>query len=109
MAALGFGGCATAIPDTPAVLVSADAQTLEEIATAIGASLGRGPVRFGAGDPTRTPSIAVLPPPVSGLEDRSLARPSMYDLVLRGGACVAIARDGANAVRLGRVRCSPVR
>lgn len=104
--ALLSGGCVTgAAHSMPAVLASGDEETVTALKTVLADALNRSDVILGAGDPTKTPVIAVQPHKPSRYEDRSLARPILFDIELRGGACVAVRRDTGEAFDLTGVAC----
>jgi len=100
--------CQTAETPRPAVLVRADAQTLEALKSALADALGVAHVELGAGDLTRTSAIPVLPSPPSPLEGRSPAMPILYDLAVRGEDCLAIARGSGEEIALRGVSCRPL-
>lgn len=100
------GGCATgAAGAMPAVLESADAETMAALKTVLGEALNAARVELGAGDPSASPVIAVLPPKPGPHEDRSLARPILFDIEIRDGACVAVRRDTGQAFDMGGIAC----
>lgn len=104
--ALLSGGCVTgAAYRMPAVLVSADEDAMAAVKAVLADALEVGRVELGAGDPTTSPVIAVLPPKLGPHEDRSTARPILFDIELRGGACVAVRRDTGEAFDLAGVAC----
>lgn len=98
-------GCVSGVAHSmPAVLESGDAETITMLKSALADAMNTKTVELGAGDPTVASTIAVLPPRLSTNEDRSLARPVLFDLELRGQACFAVRRDTGAAYALG-VRC----
>lgn len=108
-AALTVAACASSASQTPAVLVSADEETMLAVAAAIAEARGVGRVEFGAGDPTATASLAVLPPRPGPKEDRSLATPTVYDIVLRGETCLLVDKEtGAEISLPAPVACRPL-
>lgn len=92
--------------DGPALLGDAPGADLAPLRAGVAAALSRGQVAFGAPDPRAEPTLSVLPPRLGPFEQRSAALPAVYDLRLRGGACVLVARDG-EVVPLPNVPCRP--
>lgn len=108
-AGLMIAACASSATDAPAVLVSADDDTLLAVAAAIAEARGTARVEFGAGDPTETASLAVLPARPGPKEDRSLAAPTIYDIVLRGETCLLIEKaTGTEIILPEPVSCRPL-
>ena len=104
--ALLSGGCVTgAAYRMPAVLAGADEDAMAALKAGLADALEVGRVELGAGDPTTSPVITVLPPVLGPHEDRSPARPILFDLELRGGACVAVRHDTGEAFDLAGVAC----
>jgi hypothetical protein len=97
------GGGAYSGGETPAVLASAE--DIPALKAALAGAMGRARIELGAGDPTREPVVAVLPPPLGPNEDRSPATPALFDLVLRGGDCYAVRRDTGEETALAGVEC----
>ena len=104
---LSVSACATAKEPVPAVLESADEQTLSELTTVLGRALNRGNIKLGAGDPSEEPVLAILPPPLSPEETASLAKPMIYDIILDEGVCVAVQREGGDRIELTGISCRP--
>ncbi|WP_375206448.1 hypothetical protein [Hyphococcus sp.] len=102
------GGCQTVSTKTPAVLTQDDAQTLDQVKSVLAAALGRASIDLGPGDLTESSVISVLPPPLASREDRSLARPVIFDIMMSGKACYAVRRDTGDAYELG-VPCKSTR
>ncbi|MBB34641.1 MAG: hypothetical protein CME88_04415 [Hirschia sp.] len=95
-------------PLQPAVIASADADTLAALKTALSGALGRANITFGAGDLTANPTITILPPPPNPNETHSVAMPTMFDLYLgEDGACYAIQRGKQDKITLDGVACRP--
>lgn len=92
-------------PSGPAFLASDDADNMTALQAGLAAAMGRASVELGAGDPLSTGAVAVLPPPVTSPEDRSLAMPVMFDLEMRDGECVAVRRDSGSVHDLPGVQC----
>lgn len=105
--AIALAACQHNQAPAPAVLVDADAETLDALRTAFALVLGRANVEFGAGDPTVSPSIAVLPPKPTDLETQSAAMPTMFDLYVRGDTCFAVRRGDETEIKLANIACRP--
>jgi hypothetical protein len=97
------GGAYAGDGETPAVLASED--DIPALKAALAGALGRARIELGAGDPTREPVVAVLPPPLGPNEDRSPATPALFDLVLRNGGCYAVSRETGEETALAGVEC----
>jgi hypothetical protein len=100
-----FAGCCqstSAQAASPAVLAQADEATMARIKAALAKEMGRSPVELGPGDLTQSSTISVLPLPPGPLEDRSLARPTIFRLEIEGGACVLV-REGEAGVSGARI------
>lgn len=74
---------------------------------ALAESMDRATIELGAGDPTVTPSIAVLPPKPTTFETQSPALPTMFDLYMRENYCFAMRRGDDAEIALAGVRCRP--
>jgi len=100
-------GCETHAPPTPAVLEDPDETTWSIISETLADALGRAQVEIGPGNYSRYTAIPVLPPPLGPAEDRSLATPTYFDLMLIDGVCVAVRRDTGDEYALDGVSCRP--
>lgn len=105
--AMGAGACQSTFAETPAVLVSADAETIGRLKAALAVEMGDASIELGPGDLTQTSIVSVLPPPPGPREGNSPAMPTRFDLVLRGDACFARRRDSGADVALPGVACRP--
>ena len=116
LAALALGGCHSPPPESapstgkaaPAVLSSADGETLEKVRSVLAGAMNTATVKLGAGDPTKTPVIPVLPPKPGAYEGRSMAMPTLFDIVLKDGACFLMRRKDGAAFPLDGVACRPL-
>lgn len=104
---VSLSACQTAPRDGPARLDIGKPGTREALHRDLGAILGRAEVELGPEDLSVSTSISVLPPRPGRYETRSLARPEVFDLVIRNGACVAVRRRTGTAYPLDDVRCVP--
>jgi hypothetical protein len=107
-AALLAGGCQSACQTAaaaPAVLTRADDATMDRLKTALAKAVGRPQIELGPGDPTQTSVLSVLPPRPGPLEDRSLAKPTIFRLEIAGKDCTAIREDTGARVPLVGVEC----
>ncbi|GAB4517175.1 MAG: hypothetical protein Kow00133_01450 [Amphiplicatus sp.] len=93
----------------PAVLASADAETMAQVKSALAEAMGVAKIELGAGDPAKVSTLSVLPPRPTPHEDRSLARPTQFDIVLKEGRCFAVRRNTGEAHELEGVSCRPLR
>ncbi len=100
-AAIVTGACQTASPKTDAVLAAADDRTIAQVKSVLAEAVGRASIELGAGDAARDTFLTVLPPPLASREDRSMATPVVFDIVLSGGGCYAVRRDTSEAFPLG--------
>lgn len=107
-ALLCASACQSAPPAEPAVLSAGDAETIAAVKVALARALGVASVELGPGDPTTEPTLAVLPPAPGPLEGRSLARPILFDIMLRSGRCYLVRRDSGQAYALDGVSCRRV-
>ncbi|MEM6557046.1 MAG: hypothetical protein AAF642_14300 [Pseudomonadota bacterium] len=103
--ALTLAACQHTTAPEPAILVEADADSLEALRAGLAQAMNRAQIEFGAGDPTATPSVAVLPPKPTALETQSTALPTMFDLYTRGETCFAIQRGAESEIVLPGVTC----
>ncbi len=92
-------------PVAPAVLVSADAATMAKVKAVLADAVGRATIELGPEDPTQSSTLSVLPPRPSSLEDRSLAAPVQFDLMIQDGNCYAVRRATSAMLRLDGVSC----
>jgi hypothetical protein len=89
----------------PAVLVKNDEASMAGLKGALAKAMGQANVTLGAGDPTQTPSIAVLPRPPGPLEGNSPAMPTIFRLEMEGQACFVTREDGGVRQRVDGVAC----
>ena len=101
-------GCETHVAPTPAVLETADAETMATLTAALASAMGQAQTDLGPSDLTAESVIAVLPPPLGPGEDRSLATPTYFDLVIIDGDCVAVRRETGDQYVLDGVSCRPL-
>jgi hypothetical protein len=98
--------CQSASPRTPAVLVSADEETMTRLRSVLADAMQTAEIELGPEDPTQSSVISVLPARLGPLEGRSPSIPTQFDLVLEGGQCFAVRRGGA-AHALTGIACRP--
>jgi hypothetical protein len=97
------GACqSTAAAATPAVLTHGDAATMARLKAVLAKAMGRAPIELGPGDPTQSSVVSVLPLPPGPLEDRSLAKPTIFRLEIEGGTCFLV-REGEHAATGARI------
>ena len=107
-AALGLGACQHASEAAPAVLQDRSDETMAAIRNALTETVGRANFEFGVSDPTANATLIVLPPPLSPHEDRSPAKPTVFDLVMKNGICYAIHPETRTEIELTGVPCQPM-
>lgn len=107
MAAASLGACQSNGAATPAVLETADELTMAEVKAALARAMNDASVEIGPGDLTQTSTISALPPRLNPNEDRSLAAPTQFDLMIRDGACFLVRRDTDEEFALANVACKP--
>ena len=89
----------------PAVLTHADEAAMGRLKAALAKAMGQAEVQLGPGDPTQSPVLSVLPLPPGPLEDRSLAKPTIFRLVIEGETCLLVREDTGERVVLEGVDC----
>jgi hypothetical protein len=104
-AAMLAGACQSASPAVPAVLVHADGDTISRLKTQLAKAMGRPQIELGPGDPTQSSRLSVLPPKPGPLEDRSLAKPTIFLIQLEGETCTLIREDTGARIALEGVNC----
>jgi hypothetical protein len=92
----------------PAVVSRADAGAMNQLKAALARAMGRASVELGPGDPAQSPVISVLPLPPGPLEDRSLAKPTIFHLEIAGGACTLVRQDTGERFPAEGVDCRAV-
>lgn len=107
-AALITAACQT-IPaaSVPALLIQGDTQSAASLIAALEKEMGRSPLNLGPSDPTRSPTISVLPIPPGPLEDRSPALPTTFRLELTGAACALVRETPPRTIPLPATKCRP--
>jgi len=107
MGAAALGACQSSAAAAPAVLETADARTIAELKSVLARAMNDASVDIGPGDLTQTSTISALPPRLNPIEDRSLAAPTQFDLMIRGGDCFLVRRDTNEEFALNGVACKP--
>ncbi|MEO0608278.1 MAG: hypothetical protein AAFY82_08595 [Pseudomonadota bacterium] len=108
IAVLALGACQHGPNPVDAVIADDTPETMAALKAGLGQAMGRTYIELGATDPTQRPMVSVLPLPLSPADDRSLERPTLFDLVLEDGVCLAINRETAQETPLPGVPCRPV-
>ena len=108
LAAVLLAACQTAEPVAPAVLASADSDTLEKLKSVLVHAVGRTSVELGPGDATNTSTLSVLPPRPNPALDRNTAQPTLFDIRLRGDTCMLVRRETGQAFDLTGIACRRV-
>lgn len=102
-----LAGCQSTVVPVPAVLSNADEPALSELRSVLARAMNDASVEIGPGDLTRTSTVTALPRRLNPNEDRSLARPVQFDLVVEGERCFLIRRDTGEEFALTGVACRP--
>lgn len=100
-----FAGCCQSVQAAPAVLTRADEAAMVRLKAALAKEMGRSPVELGPGDPTQSSVVSVLPLPPGPLEDRSLAKPTIFRLEIESGACILVREDTGARTALEGIEC----
>ncbi len=99
------GACQSTPMAVPAVLTHADQDAIGRLKAAIAKAMGRSQVELGPGDPTQSSVLSVLPLPAGPLEDRSLAKPTIFRLEIEGETCVLVREDTGARIALDGIGC----
>ncbi len=102
-----FAGCCQSLPAKPAVLTQADEAAMARLRATLAKEMGRSDVQLGPGDPTQSSTLSVLPLPPGPLEDRSLAKPTIFRLEIEGETCLLVREDTGARILLEGVNCRP--
>lgn len=108
MAILALGACQNASGQTPAILADDSPKTMAALKAGLSDAMGRTFIELGASDPTKQSTVSVLPLPLRATDDRSLERPTLFDLVLEDGICYAIRHETKDKTPLPNVACRPL-
>ncbi|MFP1131605.1 hypothetical protein [Asticcacaulis sp. W401b] len=110
LCALGLVGCQTmaAGKAVPASVDLSDPQTVSRLKAALAPVIGRANIEFGPSAAAQTTLLGVLPPPLGPLETHSTAVPTVFDVVLKDGKCLAVRHDTGVETELKGVTCRPV-
>lgn len=107
LAVLTLGACQHHDTAVPAVLADDTPENLQALKAGLSAATGRAQINLGAGDPTVSSTISVLPPPPTDLETNSPAIPTIFQLFKKDAGCFAV-EDGSDAlIELPGVTCKP--
>jgi hypothetical protein len=101
-------GCATSVGPHPARLNNTSPQVMTRVKAVLATAMGTNRIELGPEDFSRSTSLTVLPPPLGPLETRSLAVPSVFDIVKEGPSCILIARTTGRRFPLTGVACTVV-
>ena len=108
IAMLTLTACQHASGQMPAILTDDSPETMAALKAGLGEAMGRTYIEIGASDPTKQSTVSVLPLPLSATDDRSVERPTLFDLVLEDGICYAIKRETSEKTPLPNVPCRPL-
>jgi hypothetical protein len=103
LAAALAGACKSTA--APAVLAQADEAAMGRLKAALAKAMGQAEVQLGPGDPTQSSVVSVLPLPPGPLEDRSLAKPTVFRLAIEGETCFLVRGDTGERIPLEGVDC----
>jgi hypothetical protein len=103
-----LSACATAGPFKPARLATPNDATISIVRQALRTALSRPQLELGVSDYSIATSIVVLPAPLSPLEMRTPAVPSLYAIESNGSQCQLIAPVTGRIIALNGVRCVQV-
>ncbi len=105
LCAVLLGGCQTSAPAAPAALSSTDPETMAALQGVLASAMSTASVKIGPGDLTASSTISVLPPPPGPYEGRSVAKPTLFDIMMRGERCFVVRRDTGEEFSLGDIGC----
>ena len=97
--------CQTTGATEDAVLASSDSDTIAVLQSTLAAAMNVASVQLGPEDPTQTSMISVLPPRPGPQEDRSLAQPTQFRIILKNGRCHVMRVDTGAMYELVGIRC----
>ncbi|MEM9738663.1 MAG: hypothetical protein AAF829_02260 [Pseudomonadota bacterium] len=101
-------GCQTVTDEAvPAVLADDAPETMDRLKAGLAEAVGRANIELGAGDPTQTSTITILPPAPSPLETASVAMPTPFRLMMRGDTCMAVHGETGEEFAMD-LPCTPV-
>jgi hypothetical protein len=103
--AMFITSCATQQPQMAASLVMADAATANNVREVLAQAVGRTNIQLGPEDLATSTTISVLPLPLTNHDGRSLAMPTLFDIVVEGSQCLLVAREGGQRYPLTRSIC----
>lgn len=108
IAVLGLTGCQHGSDRSEAVLSDGSPETMTALKAGLAEAMGRTYIQLGASDPTEQSMVSVLPLPLGETDDISLESPTLFDLVVENGVCMAINRATGEQTDLPDVPCRPV-
>lgn len=100
-----LGGCASTLNDSLAMVATQEAATMAQITNTLRQAMGTQRIEFGPHDGAYTSMLTVLPPPLGPNETRSLASPTIFDVVKRKNMCFLVRRETGTAYALANVEC----
>lgn len=104
VSALASGACQSS-GAVPAVLTHGDEASINRLKATLAKAMSQTQVQLGPGDPTQTSVLSVLPLPPGPLEDRSLAKPTIFRIEIEGKTCSLVREDTGDRVNLEEVAC----
>jgi hypothetical protein len=102
---LAAAACQTASQPVAAHLDPATPEAMTAVRSVLAEAMGRTRIELGAGDPGRESVIAVLPLPIDPHEGNSLAKPTLFDILIQDGACFLRKQGEEKLYSLPSVTC----
>jgi hypothetical protein len=101
-------GCATNVGPQPARLSNTSPQTMERVKAVLATAMGTNRIELGPENLSTSTSLTVLPPPLGPMDTRSLAVPSVFDIVKEGPSCALVLRTNGRRFPMTGVACTVV-
>jgi hypothetical protein len=108
IAVASLGACVSTTTPKLARLANPNEATIGLVRSALRAKLGKPTLELGANDYRTATSVSVLPSPLSPLETRSLAVPTVYNIMLSSGTCSLVHATSGEKIPLTGVACVAV-
>ena len=105
---LSLGACQHAQTAVPATLTDAQPETMAALKSGLAAAMGRTTIELGADTGQQSSTVSVLPQTLSEYETRSPERPTIFNLFIKDGICIAVQDGSDSEVPLPDVSCQPL-
>ncbi|MEO1553984.1 MAG: hypothetical protein AAFR82_08605 [Pseudomonadota bacterium] len=105
--AVALAACQHGSGPVPAILENDSAETMAALKSSLAPAMDRAQIEFGAGDPTATSSVSVLPAQATDFETNSPAMPVIFKLFIQDGRCFAVREGSDSEIALPDVPCRP--